>query len=125
MHSSELLACGPITVCCFVGYFRNRINDRLYKPWLTGQLAVCCCDSILSLPAFCADGQRTSGPRYRTMDDVTAGRCHWPLEEPRHGAAVTVVITCVNRVQIQTSVTSQPAVVLLRPPDVSHVSLPV
>ena len=58
------------------------------------------------------------------MDDVTAGRCQWPLEEPRHGAVVTVVITCVNRVQIQTSVTSQPAVVLLRPPDVSHVSLP-
>ena len=57
------------------------------------------------------------------MDDVTAGRCQWPLEEPRHGAAVTVVITCVNRVQIQTSVTSQPVVVLLRPPDVSQVSL--
>ena len=59
------------------------------------------------------------------MDDVTAGRCDWPLEEPRHGAAVTVVITCVNRVQIQTRVTSHPAVVLLHPPDVSHVSLPV
>ena len=59
------------------------------------------------------------------MDEVTAGRCHWPLEEPRHGAAVTVVITCLNRVQIQTSITSQPAVVLLHLSDVSHVSLPV
>ncbi|KAK7092487.1 uncharacterized protein [Littorina saxatilis] len=68
-------------------------------------------------------GHTTSGPRLQLIDDVTRGTCQWLLKEPRHGAAVSVVITCVNRVQIHTSVTSETVVVLLEPPDLSHLSI--
>ncbi|XP_070207962.1 uncharacterized protein [Littorina saxatilis] len=49
--------------------------------------------------------------------------CLWQLHNPQHGSKVRVSVTCVNKVQIQTTVRSLDVEIVLEPPQVSQVAI--
>lgn len=54
--------------------------------------------------------------------DVTPGTCRWLLQQPRHLAPVEVKVTCLNKIQMASTVTSHPVLVLLQAPDMTTVT---
>ncbi|KAK7496758.1 hypothetical protein BaRGS_00011967, partial [Batillaria attramentaria] len=67
--------------------------------------------------------QTSVQPAVRKTSHVTPGSCKWPLRHPQHETSVRVTVSCVNGVQIHTTATSDPAMILLRPPDLNQASV--
>ncbi|KAK7473968.1 hypothetical protein BaRGS_00034797 [Batillaria attramentaria] len=65
------------------------------------------------------EGQSTHGATTKETSHVAPGKCQWLLRHPQHGARVSGTVSCVNGVQMLTTVTSDMAAILLRAPDVS------
>ncbi|KAK7483107.1 hypothetical protein BaRGS_00025675, partial [Batillaria attramentaria] len=68
-------------------------------------------------------GQGTTNTKTQRTSRVMPGFCQWRLGHPRHGAKVWVSVSCVNGVQIPTTAESDPATILLRPPDLSQAAV--
>ncbi|KAK7493733.1 hypothetical protein BaRGS_00015062 [Batillaria attramentaria] len=68
-------------------------------------------------------GQSPVRSTTQRTNHVTPGKCTWQLRNPQHGSSVRVKISCVNGVQIHQTVTSDPAQILLLPPDLTQASL--
>ncbi|KAK7493739.1 hypothetical protein BaRGS_00015068, partial [Batillaria attramentaria] len=68
-------------------------------------------------------GQSVVGASLQTTSHEGSGKCHWQLRHPQHGTSVRATVSCVNGIQLHSSVTSKPETILLQPPALSEKSV--
>ena len=82
-----------------------------------------CRDDLVPYNVSFAEGHATIQSAEQQRDHVTESGCQWQLRGAQHGSEVTVYVTCVNGVQLVTKTASLPAIVVIRPPDVTQVCI--